>query len=71
MGAADLLGCKPAEVVMVAAHGGDLKAARKCGLRTAFVARPLEFGPNGKPDIAPGDSFDLMTSDFVELISLL
>ena len=36
---------------MVAAHLGDLRAAKALGLRTAFVARPLEFGPNGKPDL--------------------
>jgi len=44
LGAADLLGCQPAEVVMVAAHPDDLRAAANCGLRTAFVPRPLEHG---------------------------
>jgi FMN phosphatase YigB (HAD superfamily) len=35
LGAADMLGCKPAEVMMVAAqHPGDLQAAQVCGLRT-------------------------------------
>ena len=48
LGAAGLLGCKPGELMMVAAHSGDLKAAASCGLRTAFVARPLEHGPGGK-----------------------
>jgi 2-haloalkanoic acid dehalogenase type II len=48
LGAADMLGCKPAEVMMVAAHPGDLRAAQACGLRTAFVARPLENGPFGQ-----------------------
>jgi 2-haloacid dehalogenase len=55
LGAADLLGCKPAEVMMVAAHPGDLRAAQDCGLRTAFVARPLENGP-GKEAAASGES---------------
>jgi 2-haloacid dehalogenase len=41
LGAADLLGWKPAGVMMVAAHPGDLQAAQAGGLRTAFVARPL------------------------------
>lgn len=42
LGAANLLGLKPAEVMMVAAHTGDLVAARACGLRTAFVSpRPI------------------------------
>jgi 2-haloacid dehalogenase len=45
LGAADLLSYKPAEVMMTAAHPDDLKAAQSCGLKTAFVARPLERGP--------------------------
>ena len=71
LGAADLLGCAPAEVMMVAAHSGDLKAARSCGLRTAFVARPLEHGPAGKPDIGPGDAFDAAARDFLDLAAKL
>ena len=46
--AADFLMLQPAEVMMVAAHLGDLKAAKSVGLRTAFVPRPLEYGPNGQ-----------------------
>ena len=38
--AADILDLKPAEVIMVAAHSGDLRAAKDVGLRTAFVMRP-------------------------------
>src|SRR5690348_3457091 len=44
-GAAKLLGPAPHRVAMVAAHVDDLKAAKKVGLRTALVTRPLEFGP--------------------------
>jgi 2-haloacid dehalogenase len=65
LGAADLLGSKPAEVMMVAAHSGDLKAARACGLRTAFVSRPLEWP--GKADSAEGESFDVVAGDFLDL----
>ena len=71
LGAADLLGCNPAEVMMVAAHVGDLKAARGCGLRTAFVSRPLEYGAAGKADSAAGESFDVVASDFHELAAKL
>src|SRR5689334_1773471 len=71
LGAADLLGCKPAEVMMVAAHSGDLKAAASCGLRTAFVERPLEHGPGGKPDRGSGDTFDISAADLLDLAGKL
>jgi 2-haloacid dehalogenase len=41
-----LLGLEPGEVMMVAAHPFDLRGARAAGLRTAFIERPLEYGPN-------------------------
>lgn len=43
--AARLLGLEPADLMMVAAHPWDLEGARRAGLRTAFVDRPLEYGP--------------------------
>jgi 2-haloacid dehalogenase len=46
-GAADLLALRPADVMLVAAHKDDLAAARRCGMQTAYVHRPLEFGPGG------------------------
>ena len=45
-GAAALLALDPADVMLVAAHKDDLAAARRCGLQTAYVHRPLEFGPS-------------------------
>ena len=50
LGAADLLGLRPEEVMMVAAHKGDLRSAQAVGLKAAFVARPLEFGPGRAVD---------------------
>lgn len=44
--AARFLGVQPAELMLVAAHPGDLEGARRAGLRTAFIDRPLEYGPN-------------------------
>jgi 2-haloacid dehalogenase len=64
--APDLLDLHPEQVMMVAAHPHDLLAARKYGLRTAYVPRPLEFGP-GKGADPPDPSFDLVASDFIEL----
>jgi 2-haloacid dehalogenase len=69
LGAADLLGHEPAAVMMVAAHGGDLRAARGCGLRTAFVHRPLEHGAAG-PKESP-DGFDVVANDFLDLATKL
>jgi 2-haloacid dehalogenase len=71
LGAADLLGCRPSEVMMVAAHVGDLNAARACGLRTAFVLRPNEYGPEGKADTAAGEHFDVTVVDLRDLAQKL
>jgi 2-haloacid dehalogenase len=71
LGAAELLGSKPTEVMMVAAHSGDLKAARECGLRTAFVSRPLEYGPAGTVESPEGESFDVVAGDLLELAARL
>jgi 2-haloacid dehalogenase len=64
--APDLLDLRPEQVMMVAAHPHDLRAARENGLRTAYVPRPLEFGP-GKEAEPPDPSFDLVAGDFIEL----
>lgn len=69
--AVEYLGYRPDEILMVACHKYDLKAARSFGMRTAFVARPLEFGPNGKPDTEPETWFDLYTDSFVALAHAL
>ena len=45
LGAVELMSCKPGEVMMVAAHPDDLKAAQALGLKTGYVPRPLERGP--------------------------
>lgn len=65
--AVDYLGYQPHEILMVACHKYDLKAACAFGMRTAFVARPLEFGPDAKPDIAPETWIDLHADSFVTL----
>ena len=69
--AADILDLQPAEVMMVAAHLGDLRAAKSVGLKTAFVTRPLEFGPDGKPDLKADASVDLSATDFNDLAARL
>src|ERR1700733_7501115 len=63
------LGLEPDEVMMCAAHAGDLQAARRNGLRTGFIYRPDEFGSGsaGAPDtLKPGD-FDIVSVSVVDL----
>jgi 2-haloacid dehalogenase len=67
LGAADLLGVKPQELMMVAAHKDDLRAARACGLKTAFVPRPKEYGPAVKVDATREPEFDIHARDFNDL----
>ncbi|MFO1163266.1 MAG: haloacid dehalogenase type II [Reyranellaceae bacterium] len=69
--AVDYLGYRPDEIMMVACHKYDLKAARAFGMRTAFVARPLEFGPGARPDITPEPWLDLYADDFIALARAL
>jgi hypothetical protein len=62
----------PGEIMMVAAHKYDFKAAAALGLRTAFVSRPRQLAPGGQPDQpAPDDSFDVVAQDFIELAAQL
>lgn len=69
--AADLLGLRPEQVMMVAAHGGDLRAAAAVGFRTAFVARPLEYGPGHVADAEQETACDVHVEDFHELAAQL
>ena len=69
-GAAERLGVAPEELMMVAAHPDDLQAAAAVGLGTAYVQRPLEWGPGGSAP--PADpAFDVVADDFVDLASRL
>lgn len=63
----ELLMLEPEEVMLVAAHQGDLRAAQELGMRAAFVMRPLEHGPRAVPDLAADPSFDVVAVDFVDL----
>ena len=69
--AADLLGLQPEEVMMVAAHKGDLRASVALGFRTAFVPRPQEFGPDLEVDTSPDPAFDVVATDFNDLADRL
>jgi len=68
---AEVLAMRPDEVCLVAAHNGDLAAARRCGLRTAFVARPAEHGPAQTTDLAAEEDWDVVATDFESLANAL
>jgi 2-haloacid dehalogenase len=71
LGAAKALNLEPSQVMMVAAHKGDLRAAQSNGLRTAFVQRPLEKGPGGGADLLPDPESDIEATDFIDLADKL
>jgi 2-haloacid dehalogenase len=67
LGSAELLGRPTGALMLVAAHNYDLAAARSHGYRTAFVARPTEYGPRKKADSAPEDAWDYVVTSLEEL----
>jgi 2-haloacid dehalogenase len=67
----EILGLAPSEVCMVAAHNGDLAAARLCGLKTAFVVRPTEHGPAQKSDLHAEQTWDFAAADLNDLATQL
>jgi 2-haloacid dehalogenase len=71
LGCADLLGVAPDQLMLVAAHPGDLRAARAAGLKTAYVTRPLEHGPGREAHRVEPDEFDVVATDFVDLAERL
>lgn len=71
LGAADLLDVKPEEVMMVASHKHDLRAAAKHGLKTAFIKRPHELGRNNNPDLASEPEFTVNAESFIDLADQL
>jgi 2-haloacid dehalogenase len=71
LSAAEFMNCKPEEVMMCAAHSGDLGSARMYGLRTGFIHRPNEYGPGRKADDAKPGEFDIVSKDMLDLASQL
>lgn len=69
--ACNRLGLRPEQVLMTAAHNGDLLAARVCGLGTAFVSRPTEYGPGQTKDVCAEHDFDYIADNFEKLAEQL
>jgi 2-haloacid dehalogenase len=70
-GAIELLGWEPEEIMLVAAHNYDLRAARSHGMRTAFVPRPREYGPEQTSDLTPEEDWDVVLRDLGELATVM
>ncbi len=65
------LGLVPEQVVMVAAHNDDLRAARTCGLQTAFIVRNTEYGTDQASDLKPEDDWDYIVEKIGEIATLI
>lgn len=71
LGVARVFDLPPQRVMLVAAHHDDLAGARACGLRTAYVERPLEFGAGQPKDVSPRPENDLHGRDLLDLAGQL
>ncbi|MEB2320484.1 MAG: haloacid dehalogenase type II [Pseudomonadota bacterium] len=71
LGVCDIFDIEPGEMMLVAAHRSDLRAAAACGCRTAFIERPLEFGPAVANDVRRDPAFDLHARDLGDLADQL
>lgn len=69
--AADLLGLEPGQVMMVAAHPDDLKAAASNGLRTGYLARPHEYGRPAEHVVPSPGTFDIQVASLPDLAQAL
>jgi 2-haloacid dehalogenase len=67
LGVAKVFNVAPQEVMLVAAHQDDLAAARACGLQTAYIERPLEFGNKHPKDVSPNAENTYHAANFLEL----
>jgi 2-haloacid dehalogenase len=71
LGACRLLDLPPDQVMMAAAHNGDLRAARALGLQTGFLSRPTEYGPGQTTDLGPEQDWDIIATDLEAMATLL
>jgi 2-haloacid dehalogenase len=71
LGVAKVFNLPPSEVMLVAAHQDDLAAARACGLQTAYIERPLEFGAAHPKDVSPNPANTRHATDFLALAAQL
>lgn len=67
LGACRLLRLPPEEVMLCAAHNSDLRAARALGMKTAFIPRRTEYGPQQRNDLEAEEAWDVVAEDLVAL----
>ncbi len=71
LGVAKVFDLAPEQVMLVAAHQNDLAAAHDCGLKTAYIERPMEFGSTQLKDVSPNPENTLHAKNIIELASIL
>ncbi|GAB2898780.1 haloacid dehalogenase type II [Paralcaligenes sp. KSB-10] len=62
---------RPHEVMLVAAHNNDLRHGRLHGMRTAYINRPTEYGPDQKKDLNAEEDWDLAVGGIDQLADIL
>jgi 2-haloacid dehalogenase len=70
-GPAGFLGIEPAEIMLAAAHPGDLTGAQVAGLATAFIFRPAEYGQRPGHDAMPTGNWDVVATSITGLAARL
>jgi 2-haloacid dehalogenase len=70
-GVAQTFDVRPEQLMLVATHHDDLEAARACGLQTAYIERPLEFGARNPKDVNPRAANQLHARDLLDLADQL
>lgn len=71
LGVARVFDLAPEQVMLVAAHHDDLAGARACGLHTAYIERPMEFGGGKAKDVSPRPENSLHARDLLQLADML
>ena len=71
LGVARTFNLQPHQVILAAAHHGDLQAARELGLKTAYIERPFEYGTSNPKPVAPWDLNDLHSTSIINLAEQL
>lgn len=71
LGVAGVFDLQPDQVMLVAAHHDDLQSAGECGLQTAYIERPGEFGFDAVKDVSEQPFTDYHAKDFLHLADQL